>query len=168
MIPRIFITITLVLLGIQNVFALPSFSRQTGQSCDVCHLSYGELTLQGRKFKLMGYSEGNYVIPLSITGVVSDTKINNTFSSVDPSVTMPKNGSNIPEEASIYLAGKFYGKLGGFLKLTLNLSNTTPLLNSQGIQTGTKVGVILILMLQKFAMPTIFHGVGTIWCSVAR
>ncbi|ADI30203.1 hypothetical protein [Methylotenera versatilis] len=130
----------LLFFDIQNLYALPSFSRQTGQSCASCHLSYGELTPQGRQFKLTGYSEGNYVIPLSITGVVSDTKINSTSSSIDPSITMPKNSSLIPEEASIYVAGKFYGRLGGYLKLTLNLSNTTPLLNSQGIQTGTKVG----------------------------
>lgn len=138
--PRIVLTVVLLFFCIQNVYALPSFSRQTGQSCAACHLSYGELTPSGRQFKLLGYSTGNYVIPLSVTGTVSETKINNTSSSIDPSITMAKNSSVIPEDASLYIAGKFYENLGGYIKLTLNAANTNPLFNSQGVQTGTKVG----------------------------
>lgn len=137
---RIILTVALLFLGIQSAYALPSFSRQTGQACSACHVSYGELTPVGRQFKLMGYSAGNYVIPLSVTGVASVSKINNTSSSIDPTITMAKNGSVIPEEASAYIAGKFYENLGGYIKLTLNASNTNPVFNSQGIQTGTKVG----------------------------
>jgi len=130
----------LLLFCIQDTYALPTFTRQTGKNCAACHLNFGELTPAGRQFKLMGYSAGNYVIPLSVMGVVSDTRIQNTDSSIDPAVTMPKNGSVIPEEGSVIVAGKFYGDLGGYVRLSLNAVNTTPLFGSQGVQTGTKVG----------------------------
>src|SRR5690242_10749564 len=33
----------------------PSFARQTGLACSVCHTHYPELTATGRAFKLNGY-----------------------------------------------------------------------------------------------------------------
>ena len=36
--------------------AVPSFSRQTGLKCSVCHSNPPELTAFGRKFKLEGYT----------------------------------------------------------------------------------------------------------------
>lgn len=138
--PLRILAIFFLLLWIQDIYALPTFYLQTGKSCTTCHLNIGELTPAGRQFKLMGYSDGDYVIPLSVTGVLSDTKIRSTASSANPSVTMPKNGSIIPEQASLFAAGKFYNDLGGYVKLSFNNANTSPLFNSQGIQTGTKVG----------------------------
>jgi hypothetical protein len=42
-------------LGAKNAYAIPSFARQTGFSCDVCHTVYPHLTPFGRDFKLHGY-----------------------------------------------------------------------------------------------------------------
>ncbi|MBY0577286.1 MAG: hypothetical protein K2P67_11935 [Gallionellaceae bacterium] len=137
---RVTLIVFLLFFGVRDIYALPAFSRQTGKNCAVCHLNYGELTPAGRQFKLTGYSAGGYVIPLSVAGVISDTKIRNTASSINPDVALPKNGSVIPEEASVYVAGKFYENLGGYVRLTYNPVNTTPLFGSQGVQTGTKVG----------------------------
>jgi len=137
---RRIITFIFLFFWMHEIYALPAFSRQTGKSCAACHLNMGELTPAGRQFKLMGYSEGDQVIPLSLIGVLSDTKIQSTTSSINPSVTMPKNGSIIPEQASLIAAGKFYEDLGGYVKLTFNNANTSPLFNSQGVQTGTKIG----------------------------
>ena len=36
--------------------AVPSFTRQTGLKCEVCHSHPPELTAFGRKFKLEGYT----------------------------------------------------------------------------------------------------------------
>src|SRR5580700_4281991 len=36
--------------------ALPSFARQTGQPCAVCHTAFPELTPFGRRFKIGGYT----------------------------------------------------------------------------------------------------------------
>jgi hypothetical protein len=38
--------------------ALPSFARQTGQPCGVCHTDFPGLTPFGRRFKIMGYTLG--------------------------------------------------------------------------------------------------------------
>ncbi|MGC8676829.1 MAG: hypothetical protein ACP5UF_01190 [Hydrogenobaculum sp.] len=37
-------------------FAIPSFARQTGLACDVCHTVFPHLTPFGREFKLHGYT----------------------------------------------------------------------------------------------------------------
>src|ERR1022692_3717191 len=40
---------------LQNADAVPSFARQTGLSCNVCHSNPPQLTAFGRNFKLKGY-----------------------------------------------------------------------------------------------------------------
>ena len=40
--------------------ALPSFARQTGQPCGTCHTDYPALTPFGRRFKLLGYTAGEF------------------------------------------------------------------------------------------------------------
>jgi hypothetical protein len=136
-------TIAIVLIGLQGAFAayaLPSFSEQTDQPCKICHLNIGELTAAGRQFKLKGYTQGNRVSPFSLTATASVTKVKSTSSSADPSVTMPKNGKLIPEEASLYIAGKLSEYMGGNLKWTASAANTNPLYGSSGVQTGSRVG----------------------------
>ena len=56
-------------------FAVPSYSRQTGEPCTSCHVgAYGpQLTPHGRAFKLGGYSDGKTVVPLSATILASIT-----------------------------------------------------------------------------------------------
>ena len=134
------IAVLLGLVSFTSTWALPSFTEQTQQPCASCHLNFGELTPVGRKFKLMGYARGNRVTPLSVNGTVSLTKISNTDSSVDPSVSLPKNGKVLPEELNVFVAGKITDQVGSNLKLTANAINTTPLFASSGVQTGTKVG----------------------------
>lgn len=137
---KFFLAGLLSTLVCRQALALPSFVRQTGQSCASCHLNAGELTPAGRKFKLLGYAEGKPVLPFSATAVASVTKISNTASSADPSASLPKSGSPILETVSVYAAGKYWGSLGGYIKWTFNGANTTPLFSSQGVQTGTRVG----------------------------
>src|SRR5881397_1656083 len=45
-----------VLASPAPALAVPSFARQTGFECTVCHLSWPELTSVGRQFKLGGYT----------------------------------------------------------------------------------------------------------------
>jgi len=123
-----------------NSYAIPSFSRQTDKPCSTCHLNFGELTHEGRKFKLMGYTMGGQVLPLSVMATASVTKIKNTSSSFDPSITLAKNDQPIFEEANLFVAGKFWENVGGYIKWTTNLANTNPIYASSGVQTGTKVG----------------------------
>ena len=119
--------------------ALPTFSRQTEQPCSVCHLNFGELTHEGRQFKLTGYTKGKNVIPISATATASITKIQNTSSSVAPDLFLAKNNVPMIEEANLYLAGKYWENIGGYLKWTSSFANTNPIYGSTGVQTGTKV-----------------------------
>ena len=47
-----------VVITVQPAEALPSFARQTGQTCGTCHTDYPSLTPFGRLFKLNGYTTG--------------------------------------------------------------------------------------------------------------
>ncbi len=140
---------TLALVGLYGccmpVQALPSFATQTEQPCAACHLSMGELTPAGRHFKLTGYTQGKRGNPLSATATASVTKVRNTASSADASVTMPQNGKPIPEAASLFVAGKLSEHMGGKIKWTANAANTNPIFASSGLQTGTHVGSDLFL-----------------------
>jgi len=128
------------LVSFTSSLALSSFTEQTQQPCAACHLSFGELTPYGRKFKLMGYASGKRVNPFNVNGTMAFTKISNTDSSVDPSVSLPKNGKVLPEELNVFAAGKITEQVGGNVKLTVNPVNTAPLFSTSGVQTGTKVG----------------------------
>lgn len=44
-----------LLLSFQYAHAVPSFARQTGLSCNVCHSNPPALTAFGRDFQLKGY-----------------------------------------------------------------------------------------------------------------
>ncbi len=44
-----------LLLSVGTAHAVPSFARQTGPSCNVCHSNPPQLTAFGRDFKLRGY-----------------------------------------------------------------------------------------------------------------
>ena len=123
-----------------NGFALPVYSEQTNEKCGSCHIHVGELTPRGRKFKLRAYAQGNATTPFSALVTGSVTKIRDTSSSLDPSVTLPKNGTFIPEGASAFITGKFMDDVGGKIKWTSDLANTSPIYGTQGLQTGTKVG----------------------------
>ncbi len=125
--------------------ALPSFALQTEQACTACHLNVGELTPTGRKFKLFGYTQGKSAMPLSMTATVSATHVRSTSSSVDASVTLPKNGEVIPEDVNFYAAGKFLDHAGANLKWTASVANTNPMYGSSGVQTGSRVGRDLFL-----------------------
>src|ERR1700751_5686065 len=45
--------------GCTDVFAVPSFARQTGLACEACHTVFPELNHFGRMFKANGYTLDN-------------------------------------------------------------------------------------------------------------
>lgn len=140
------VSVGLLILGSYvKGYALPVYSEQTNEKCASCHIQVGELTPRGRKFKLLAYAQGNAVTPFSALATGSLTKIKDTSSSMDASVSMPKNGSLLPEGASALLTGKFTDDVGGKIKWTANLANTAPIYGTQGVQTGTKIGKDLFL-----------------------
>jgi hypothetical protein len=111
------------LLALDRAYAVPSFSRQTGLSCNVCHSSPPELTAFGRDFKLKGYvlsdmtdltKVGNSTdlllsryIPLSVEVLLSDTGLQ----SKQPGT---QNGAaGFPQALSLIIAGGFASHFGG-------------------------------------------------------
>ncbi|MDD5643722.1 MAG: hypothetical protein PHX53_18875, partial [Syntrophales bacterium] len=111
--------------------AVPSFKRQTGMSCTACHTVWPELTPFGRHFKLTGYtmSKSNkpYQMPPPIAGLVQ-LSFTHTDKSLPPGTSPFQSQSNdnvgIPQEMSLYYAGKIYDKLGAFCQGTYDgLSN---------------------------------------------
>lgn len=111
-----------------RAFAVPSFARQTGLSCNVCHSNPPELTAFGRNFKLKGYvltdmtskdKVGNSkdlllskYIPLSAMILISDT----AYQANQPA--SQNNSAGFPQQLSIFLAGAFASHFGGLAQFT--------------------------------------------------
>lgn len=125
-----------------NVYALPTYSRQTGYACDKCHVGNFDLTSFGRSFKLLAYQLTNNPknIPISFSAVISQTHINSRSSSLAPDVSLPKNDAVIFESGTVYLAGRYLEHVGGDINFTLNKANINPIYASDGVQIGTHVG----------------------------
>src|ERR1700688_993138 len=113
-----------LLFGMGHAYAVPSFARQTGLSCNVCHSNPPQLTAFGRKFKLSGYvladtsptdKVGNSkdlllskYIPLAAMVLLSNT----AFQANQPA--SQNNAAGFPQQLSIFLAGGFASPFGGF------------------------------------------------------
>ena len=102
-------------LCLEYAHAVPSFARQTGLSCNVCHSNAPELTAFGRDFRLRGCVLAPTLTPIDKVGVspalqlsknipisfmilLSDT----AFQSVVPSAQ--NNAAGFPQQLSIFLA----------------------------------------------------------------
>ena len=62
-------TAVFLLIAPETASAVPSFARQLGVGCTVCHTAFPELTPFGRRFKLNGYtmsSEQTHLPPLAV------------------------------------------------------------------------------------------------------
>lgn len=117
-----------IVSGLHNAYAVPSFARQTGLSCNVCHSNPPELTQFGRNFKLKGYvltdmttkdKVGNSrdlllskYIPLSAMILLSDT----AYQANQPA--SQNNSAGFPQQLSIFLAGAFASHFGALAQFT--------------------------------------------------
>jgi hypothetical protein len=116
---------------VNQVQAVPSFARQTGMDCMACHTVWPELTPFGRTFKLTGYtmskSGKEYQFPPPLAGLAqfSFTHTNKEYPpGTAPNDSQANDNLGVPQELSIYYAGKIYGKLGAFCQGTYDgLSN---------------------------------------------
>jgi hypothetical protein len=118
------VVLLLQALSIHNVQAVPSFERQTGMNCTVCHTVFPELTPFGRAFKLNGYvfsksgKEFEYPPPIAAMVQASYTEQRGLSNRIDPFDDSPNAKFNLPQQASLFYAGKIYDKLGAFAQLT--------------------------------------------------
>jgi hypothetical protein len=116
-------------------FAVPSFARQTGLSCEGCHTVFPELTPFGRAFKLNGYLIDN--LP-QVKGITSDNKdalllnwlpplsimFQTSYTSTSKALPDPVGGNTqngqvlFPQQASLFYAGRIAPNIGGFIQMT--------------------------------------------------
>ncbi len=106
----------------QSAQALPSFARQTGQSCIACHAGgqFPELTPYGRLFKLTGYTIGTRSDPLAAMVIGDLTKTANNGDGAGGTLS-PKDAKFIADFASVFVAGKVTENIGGFAQFTYNV-----------------------------------------------
>lgn len=107
---------------------IPSFSRQTGLACNVCHIAFPQLTSFGRLFKLNGYTltglqtvntgetspslRITLIPPVSAMAVTSMTQT----SKAQPGT---QNGNvAFPQELSVFLGEEITPRMGTFIQLT--------------------------------------------------
>src|SRR5487761_2221054 len=125
--------VLLLLFSVGDAYAVPSFARQTGLSCNVCHSNPPQLTAFGRNFKLKGYvladtsltdKVGNTkdlllskYIPLSVMVLLSNT----SFQATQPATQ--NNSAGFPQQLSFFLAGGFASHFGGLAQLTYTHSD---------------------------------------------
>jgi hypothetical protein len=123
------LTVTLAILGFWLVFpvgdalAVPSFARQTGMNCTVCHTVFPELTPVGRNFKLNGFTaskhaEKSYEWPPPVAAMVqlsfTHLKHDMPAGSFDPS-NRGNDNVNVPQAISLFYGGRIYGEHLGAL-----------------------------------------------------
>jgi hypothetical protein len=114
----------LLALPLTPAHAVPSFARQTGYTCAVCHTVFPELTAFGRDFKLHGYTQiksqeeqskqlqENPFAPLSAMIQVS-------FTQTAQKQPDTQNGNVLlPQELSLFYAGRISSHMGTFIQLT--------------------------------------------------
>ncbi len=110
----------LVTVGVTNAYAIPSFARQTGFDCAVCHTVFPELTQTGREFKMRGYTMSNgekrsLFSPLAAMVMVDVTNNTNNDNGND---VIAKNGAITIPQISLFYGGKITDKSGAFIQLT--------------------------------------------------
>jgi hypothetical protein len=104
--------------------ALPSFARQTGYECAVCHVAFPELTPTGRLFKLGGYVRkgGEDLADLPPLAAVVQGQFTHTQAG-QPGGAAPHFAANDNfglEAASLFYGGAIYSPigLGAFAQVT--------------------------------------------------
>jgi hypothetical protein len=120
-----------LLAALANIHrTVPSFSRQTGLACSVCHYQFPQLTPFGRLFKLTGYTLSalekigqpgdsaretlrlSPIPPLAAMIVASGTQTNRAQPGAQNS------SLQFPQQLSLFAAGAITSRIGAFTQLT--------------------------------------------------
>lgn len=109
---------------------VPSFARQTGLACSACHYQFLTLTPFGRRFKLNGYTLTNQR-PITETDSSNGGRLElNQFAMVSAMATASLTHTQdtvpdaqndavaLPQELSVFLAGRITSKMGVFSQFT--------------------------------------------------
>jgi hypothetical protein len=107
---------------------IPSFARQTGLACNVCHTSFPQLTAFGRRFKLAGYTLTTEQTINSGAGTPTlklpqlpppSVMVEGSFNRINKDLPdAQNNNASLPDELSVFLGGAITPNLGTFIQLT--------------------------------------------------
>jgi len=147
---------TALLLGglgwLPTSHAVPSFARQTGMACEACHTVWPELTHFGRMFKANGYvldtqkqvrdvsSEREELLslaafpPLSLMVQASYTQLAKPLPDSAAAGTSQNGTVALPQQVSLFYAGKIAPNLGAFLQLTYSNDGGTIAIDNTDIR----------------------------------
>src|SRR5581483_11031471 len=115
-----------------QLWAVPSYARQTGLACSGCHYTPPELNPAGRRFKLLGYvdkaddakvlkAEGNKTrsaLDLLATLPLS-AMLEASFTSLKTAVPATQNGNvELPQDVSLFISGAWTTHVGSFVQVT--------------------------------------------------
>ena len=125
----------------QTVRAVPSFSRQTGATCNLCHTqSFGPaLTPYGRSFKLHGYVDGGAPNPVPLVNAMIMGSLTHTERGI-PDGPAPGYGDNnnfALDQASIFVAGRVLPHLGVFSQITYDGVAATVALDNTELRSNS-------------------------------
>ena len=125
---RFYPVLLLAALASRSALAVPSFARQMGLQCTACHTEFPQLNAFGRLFKLSGYTLGAPVPateggsgstavlaalpPLSVMLQAAYTGLG----AAEPG--SQNNSAQLPQQASLFIAGRITPSLGSFVQLT--------------------------------------------------
>ncbi len=124
------LVLAILLIINSNTYAIPSFARQTGLSCNACHTIFPELNAFGRQFKLNAYTmvtaetiqanadSETTILRLQKTSPFSAMmQMSYTYKSKEQPGTQNDNFS-FPQQLSLFAGGSLTPKIGGFIQLT--------------------------------------------------
>jgi hypothetical protein len=103
-------TVTLLVVP-QAVQAVPSYARQTGMACIVCHTEFPILTDFGRQFKLNGYTLSTGQTNLPPLAVMVQTSFTRTNKNQEGGAAphFAENNNLALSQASIFYSGRLFG-----------------------------------------------------------
>jgi hypothetical protein len=115
--------------------AVPSYARQTGLACSACHTTIPELTPLGRQFKLNAYTLTGLKTITSKPGhqnaalsLLTEVPLSAQFTISNTNTLQPQPGTQngsfeLPQSASLFLAGAIGEHVGGFIQVTYSGQN---------------------------------------------
>lgn len=147
---------SLLLLSPDRARAVPSFARQTGMACNLCHTAFPELTSFGRSFKASGYTltqmkqikaganatklELNEILPLALMLQASFTRTDHKQPGTQ------NNNVEFPQQLSLFLAGEITDHVGSFIQTTytqeddnLSMDNSDIRVTDQSTLAGKEI-----------------------------
>jgi hypothetical protein len=138
----------LAMLAPQQADALPSFARQTGLGCGVCHTEFPQLTPFGRRFKIGGYTLGDtahkqktigdgqfakkadgtpdWELPLSVQAIVTYTHTAMDQNVAGSAPYLKPNDNLEFQTASIFYGGAVTDHIGAYAQFTYNAQGFGP------------------------------------------